>query len=407
MSRSALLLGVAAPALGAFPGTQPGRERSASTRRTTPTSTAASPTTSRGRPAPTSSTSSTSASASRPTARRPRRSTTTRSTRTSSAYSAQNTLAGRIPLGQVPGVSADRAWKYSTGARERAGRDPRHRHPLEQRRPAQEGRAEPRRAAAAAERLGTCAQYDCNGDGAFNVDDYAQRPARVGHDRERRRARRGRVPRRQRPDRRVQRRRATTTATATSTTSRAGTSSTTTTTPTTPPATRAPTTTAPGAPRRRARRATRATAASACAPTCQIVPMRVWDTFVVDTNNFAQAVLYAADNDIEVVEGASGALFNSRFARQAFEYAYRAGRLLRDRLVGPEHGRPQHPDALRRGDAGAGHRRRRARARAGTRRQQFIDFFNDLGVPLGHERARSGPGSATPARRSTAATRTS
>src|SRR6185436_15836382 len=30
-------------------------------------------------------------------------------------YSAQNTLAGRNPLGQVPGVSADRAWKYSTG----------------------------------------------------------------------------------------------------------------------------------------------------------------------------------------------------------------------------------------------------------------------------------------------------
>ena len=29
---------------------------------------------------------------------------------------AQNTLAGRNPLGQVPGVSADRAWKYSTGA---------------------------------------------------------------------------------------------------------------------------------------------------------------------------------------------------------------------------------------------------------------------------------------------------
>ena len=29
--------------------------------------------------------------------------------------SAQNTAAGRNPLGQVPGVSADRAWKYSTG----------------------------------------------------------------------------------------------------------------------------------------------------------------------------------------------------------------------------------------------------------------------------------------------------
>src|SRR5215216_3079046 len=60
-------------------------------------------------------------------------------------------------------------------------------------------------------------------------------------------------------------------------------------------------------------------------PTCQIAPMRVWDTFVVDTNNFAQATLYAADNNIEVVEGAVGALFNSSFGRQAFEYAYRHG----------------------------------------------------------------------------------
>ena len=35
--------------------------------------------------------------------------------------------------------------------------------------------------------------------------------------------------------------------------------------------------------------------------------------------------LYAADNDIEVVEGAVGGLFNSRFARNAFDYAYRHG----------------------------------------------------------------------------------
>ena len=48
---------------------------------------------------------------------------------------------------------------------------------------------------------------------------------------------------------------------------------------------------------------------------CQVVPMRVWDTFVVDMNNFGQAVSYAADNGIQVVEGAVGGLFNSRFAR--------------------------------------------------------------------------------------------
>ena len=60
-------------------------------------------------------------------------------------------------------------------------------------------------------------------------------------------------------------------------------------------------------------------------PRCRIVPMRVWDTFVADTNNFAQAAAYAGDNGIDVVEGAVGALFNSRFAREAFRDAYKKG----------------------------------------------------------------------------------
>ncbi|HEY7630145.1 MAG TPA: S8 family serine peptidase [Thermoleophilaceae bacterium] len=62
-------------------------------------------------------------------------------------------------------------------------------------------------------------------------------------------------------------------------------------------------------------------------PHCQILPMRVWDTFVVDTNNFAEAVTYAADDGAKVVEGAVGGLFNSRFAREAFAYAYSKGTL--------------------------------------------------------------------------------
>jgi hypothetical protein len=62
--------------------------------------------------------------------------------------------------------------------------------------------------------------------------------------------------------------------------------------------------------------------ASMC-PRCQFVPMRVWDTFVVDTNLFALAVVYAADNGINVVEGAVGGLLNSNFARRAFRYAER------------------------------------------------------------------------------------
>ena len=93
--------------------------------------------------------------------------------------------------------------------------------------------------------------------------------------------------------------------------------------------------------------------------------MRVWDTFVVDTNNFAQAALYAADNNIEVVEGASGGALQLALRAQRVRLRLPPGRVLRDRLLGPQHGRPQHPDALRRGDAGAGDGRRRAGARPG------------------------------------------
>jgi hypothetical protein len=60
-------------------------------------------------------------------------------------------------------------------------------------------------------------------------------------------------------------------------------------------------------------------------PRCQVVPMRIWDTFVADTNNAAQAALYAADNRIEVVEASIGGLINTRFARDAFAHAYRQG----------------------------------------------------------------------------------
>jgi len=60
-------------------------------------------------------------------------------------------------------------------------------------------------------------------------------------------------------------------------------------------------------------------------PECQLIPLRVWDTFVVPTDNFAQGVIYAADNGASVVEGAVGGLTNTQFARKAFEYADEQG----------------------------------------------------------------------------------
>ena len=60
-------------------------------------------------------------------------------------------------------------------------------------------------------------------------------------------------------------------------------------------------------------------------PKCQYVPMRIWDTFVSDQNLFAMAIVYAADNGVEVIEGADGGLYHSDFAEAATKYAYRKG----------------------------------------------------------------------------------
>ena len=56
-------------------------------------------------------------------------------------------------------------------------------------------------------------------------------------------------------------------------------------------------------------------------PECQVMPLRIWDTFVAPTDNFAMAVMYAADNGASVVEGAVGGLTNTHFARRSFAYA--------------------------------------------------------------------------------------
>jgi len=60
-------------------------------------------------------------------------------------------------------------------------------------------------------------------------------------------------------------------------------------------------------------------------PNCMSIPMRVGDSFVADINRFAQAVIYAVDNDALVVQEALGALNNSKLARDAVDYAYKHG----------------------------------------------------------------------------------
>ena len=60
-------------------------------------------------------------------------------------------------------------------------------------------------------------------------------------------------------------------------------------------------------------------------PRCRLVPIRIWDTFVADPNNFALCMLYASDNGIEVIEAAIGAVTTTAFAQAATQYAYEHG----------------------------------------------------------------------------------
>ncbi|MEA2272679.1 MAG: hypothetical protein QOI98_1387 [Solirubrobacteraceae bacterium] len=238
---------------------------------------------------------------------------------------AQNTAGGRNALGQVSGVSADRAWKRSVGRPDVQvaildtgirWRD------TELRRQVALNEGElpmPQKAGGA-----VCTARDCNGDGAYNVDDYAQDPRvakTAGRDDE--------------PDADKLLDASDLIATfsdgkdsdgngyiddiagwdffdddndpydASSYSSADNHGS--------------------GRAKDAAADTNNAQGDTGVCPRCQIVPLRIWDTFVADTSNLAQAALYAADNHIEVVEAAIGGLSNPRFAHDAFVAAYRKG----------------------------------------------------------------------------------
>ncbi len=60
-------------------------------------------------------------------------------------------------------------------------------------------------------------------------------------------------------------------------------------------------------------------------PKCQVMPVRIWDTFVSDGNGFAMGILYGTDNGASVLEGANGSVYHSAFAEAASQYAYSQG----------------------------------------------------------------------------------
>lgn len=116
-------------------------------------------------------------------------------------------------------------------------------------------------------------------------------------------------------------------------------------------------------------------------PGCQVVPLRIWDTFVADTNNLGQATMYAADNDIEVVEAAIGGLLNSSFVRRTFSYAYANGTLpvvVSSDLNTANHNYPtNYNEALHVQGTVAD-----VNGLGTNPPQEFVDFFNQLPVPL-------------------------
>lgn len=57
-------------------------------------------------------------------------------------------------------------------------------------------------------------------------------------------------------------------------------------------------------------------------PNCSILNMRVGDSFVVDANDFGDAVVYAVDQGAVVIQEALGAMNMTPLATEAIEYAY-------------------------------------------------------------------------------------
>jgi MYXO-CTERM domain-containing protein len=63
-------------------------------------------------------------------------------------------------------------------------------------------------------------------------------------------------------------------------------------------------------------------------PLCRFVPTRAGDSFITDSTSFAKAVIYAADNDVRIVQCALGTINTNKFTQAALDYAYDKGTLV-------------------------------------------------------------------------------
>ena len=63
-------------------------------------------------------------------------------------------------------------------------------------------------------------------------------------------------------------------------------------------------------------------------PACRFIPLRVGNSFIADSNDFAKAVIYASDHGVKVVQEALGTINETAFARAAIDYAYTKGAIV-------------------------------------------------------------------------------
>ncbi len=63
-------------------------------------------------------------------------------------------------------------------------------------------------------------------------------------------------------------------------------------------------------------------------PGCRFVPLRIADSFIGDANDFAKAVIYAADIGAPVIQEALGTMNQTAFSKAAIDYAYGKGSIV-------------------------------------------------------------------------------
>jgi hypothetical protein len=78
-------------------------------------------------------------------------------------------------------------------------------------------------------------------------------------------------------------------------------------------------------------------------PSCMVLPLKVGDSFIADVNEFSQAVMYATDNNANIVQEALGTLNRSDLTQGAIDYAYRNGVVVMASAADEEAGHHNQP----------------------------------------------------------------